>query len=90
MSNPNVFEVAVVAMPHEKWGEVPCAFVILKPNNSNGSNENITEDLLINWCKSRLASFKLPKKVIFLNELPKTSTGKVQKNVLRNNLKYVT
>ena len=65
-----------MAKVDKKWGEVPCAFVLLK-NDAIASEKDIIE-----FCKERMASFKAPKKVIF-SELPKTSTGKVQKNVLR-------
>ena len=67
---------AVVAQPDEKWGEVPCAFVELRPGME------ATEAEIIAHCRGILAGFKAPKRVIF-SELPKTSTGKIQKNVLR-------
>jgi fatty-acyl-CoA synthase len=67
---------AVVAQPDEKWGEVPCAFVELKPG------ESATEADLIAHCRTLLAGFKAPKRVVF-RELPKTSTGKIQKHMLR-------
>ncbi|MGS2742918.1 acyl-CoA synthetase [Halomonas sp. LS-001] len=76
-SHPAVEEAAVVAKPDEKWGETPCAFVKLKV----GYGE-VTEDDIIAHCRERLASYKLPKTVVF-SELPKTSTGKIQKFVLR-------
>jgi len=76
MHHPAVSLCAVVARPDETWGEVPCAFVELKPG------ANATEAELIAHCRSRLAGFKTPKKVIFA-ELPKTSTGKIQKFELR-------
>jgi fatty-acyl-CoA synthase len=75
--HPSVLEAAVVAKPDEKWGETPCAFITLKP----GAPEVTAEDL-IQWCRDRLAHFKCPRHVVF-SELPKTSTGKVQKYVLR-------
>ena len=75
--HPAVLEAAVVARPSEKWGETPCAFVTLKPG------EGASEADLIAFCRSKLAGFKVPKDVIF-RELPKTSTGKVQKFVLRD------
>jgi fatty-acyl-CoA synthase len=74
--HPAVLEAAVVARPDEKWGETPCAFVTLKAGTST------TEAELIEHCRTLLAHFKCPKTVVFA-ELPKTSTGKVQKNVLR-------
>ena len=72
-------EAAVVAMPDEKWGEVPCAFVELK------ADAKVSEEELINFCGEKMARFKRPKKVVF-GELPKTATGKIQKNVLRENV----
>jgi fatty-acyl-CoA synthase len=75
-SHPAVLEVAVVAVPHDYWGEVPKAFVTLRPG------KNATEEEIIDHCRARLARFKVPKEVEF-GELPKTSTGKVQKFVLR-------
>lgn len=74
--HPAVAAAAVVARPDPKWGETPCAFVELKPG------ANASENDLIQWCRGRLASYKLPRHVIF-GELPKTSTGKVQKYILR-------
>jgi len=75
-----VLEVAVVAGPDEKWGEVPVAFVTLK----EGASASDTE--LIDHVRARLARFKAPKRVIF-GPLPKTSTGKVQKKELRDRLR---
>ncbi len=72
-----VLEVAVIAIPHEKWGEVPKAFVTLKPGAS------LTEAKLITFCRDNLAHFKCPKAIEF-GPLPKTSTGKVQKFRLRD------
>jgi len=77
-SHPAVSLVAVVAMPDEKWGEVPCAFVEL----SDKAGE-ITEAELIDHARASLAGFQRPKKIIF-GELPKTSTGKIRKNELRD------
>ena len=76
MHHPAVSLCAVVARPDEKWGEVPCAFVELKPGR------DATEEELITFARERLAGFKTPKKVVF-QELPKTSTGKIQKFQLR-------
>jgi fatty-acyl-CoA synthase len=74
--HPAVAIAAVVAKPDDKWGEVPCAFVELKPGAS------ATEAELIAFCREGLAGFKTPKQVVF-TELPRTSTGKIQKHVLR-------
>ena len=67
---------AVVARPDEKWGETPCAFVELKPG------AEVSPEALIAHCRSELAHFKAPRTVVF-GELPKTSTGKIQKFALR-------
>ena len=75
-NHPAVLETAVVAMPDEKWGERPKAFVELK------QGENVTEEEIIEFCRGRLARFKCPAAVEF-TELPRTSTGKIQKFVLR-------
>lgn len=74
--HPAIQAAAVVAMPDEKWGETPCAFVELKPDQS------VPADDIIAWCRQNLASYKCPRTVIF-TELPKTSTGKIQKFQLR-------
>jgi fatty-acyl-CoA synthase len=78
--HPAVLEVAVVAAPDEKWGEVPVAFVALKEGAAASGDE------LIGHARTRLARFKVPKRVVF-GALPKTSTGKVQKNALRERLR---
>jgi fatty-acyl-CoA synthase len=75
--HPAVMEAAVVARPDEKWGESPCAFVTLKP----GAGDVAAEDIVA-WCRDHMAGFKVPRTVVF-GELPKTSTGKIQKFVLR-------
>lgn len=75
-----VMAVAVVAQPDPKWGEVPCAFVELK------EGAGTTEAELIGFCRERMARFKVPKKVVF-GPLPKTSTGKIQKFILREKAK---
>ena len=76
--HPQVMEAAVVARPDAKWGETPCAFVVLKPDSKPTSPADI-----IAWCRGHLAGFKVPKTVVF-GVLPKTSTGKIQKFVLRD------
>jgi fatty-acyl-CoA synthase len=81
--HPAVLAAAVVAMPDEKWGETPCAFVELKENTK------ITEKEIIEFCRSHMAKFKAPKAVVF-GEVPKTSTGKIQKFMLREKAKSAT
>ena len=75
--HPAVMEAAVVAIPDEKWGERPKAFVVLK------QGQDATEEEIIDFCKEHIARFKAPEAIEF-TELPKTSTGKVQKFVLRD------
>ena len=77
MRHPAVQEVGVVGVPHERWGEVPHAFVVLKPQHST------TPEALVAFVRERLAHFKAPHGVTFISELPKTATGKIQKYVLR-------
>jgi fatty-acyl-CoA synthase len=77
VSHPAVLEVAVIGVPDEKWGEVPKAFVVL------ADGESATGDELIEHVKSKIARYKAPKSVEIVDELPKTSTGKVQKFELR-------
>ena len=72
----------MVARPDEKWGETPCAFVLLK------SGILLNEKELIKFCRSKLAGYKVPKKIVF-SELPKTSTGKIRKSVLREQAKQI-
>jgi fatty-acyl-CoA synthase len=74
---PAVQEVAVVGMPHQKWGESPHAFVILR------KGAKTTEEDLKLHVRQSLAHFKMPQWVTFVEELPKTATGKVQKFILR-------
>ena len=78
-----VLAAAVVATPDPKWGEVPCAFVELK------EGAQATEAEFIDFCRERMARFKVPKKVVF-GPLPKTSTGKIQKFILRERAKSVS
>ena len=77
LRHPAVQEAAIVGLPHEKWGEAPFAYVVLKPGAS------ATEAELIAFTRERLAHFKAPHGVTFVPELPKTATGKIQKFVLR-------
>lgn len=78
--HPAVLEAAVVAKPDDHWGETPCAFVTLK------TGQVVSEDEIIEFCRNNMAKFKVPKTVIF-SDLPKTSTGKIQKFVLRERVK---
>src|SRR5205809_777853 len=80
--HPAVQAAAVVAKPDDKWGETPCAFVELKPG------QTATGEELVAWCRKNLAGYKVPRHIVFA-ELPKTSTGKVQKFKLREMAKDV-
>ena len=77
LRHPAVQEVAIVGMPHEKWGEAPHAFVVLRPGAI------ATEDEMKQFARDRLAHFKIPQWVSFVKDLPKTATGKIQKYILR-------
>jgi len=77
LRHPAVQEVAVVGLPHERWGEAPCAFVVLK------AGQKVTDQELREFAREKLAHFKVPQWVTFVDELPKTATGKIQKFVLR-------
>ena len=76
----DIAEAAVVARPDNKWGETPCAFVVLK------SAASINEKDVIDFCRTKLSGFKIPKTIVF-SELPKTSTGKIRKSALREQAK---
>jgi fatty-acyl-CoA synthase len=75
--HPAVLEVAVIAIPDEKWGEVPNAIIVRQPGTT------VTEQEIIEFCRSNMAHFKAPKAVEFVDALPKTATGKLQKYRLR-------
>jgi fatty-acyl-CoA synthase len=77
LAHPAVFEVAVIPVPDEKWGEVPKALVVLKPGSK------VTESELLEFCRARMAHYKAPRSVEFLESLPKTGTGKILKKDLR-------
>jgi fatty-acyl-CoA synthase len=74
--HPKVLEAAVVARPDETWGESPCAFVTLR------EGVQVKEREIIEFCRGNLAHYKAPRTIVFC-DLPKTSTGKIQKFVLR-------
>jgi fatty-acyl-CoA synthase len=80
--HPAVMAVAVVAKPDDKWGETPCAFIELKPGTQASNDE------LMQWCRKQLASYKCPRYIVFA-DIPKTSTGKIQKFKLREMAKAV-
>ncbi|MGD0892488.1 MAG: long-chain-fatty-acid--CoA ligase [Terracidiphilus sp.] len=82
VTHPCVYEAAVIAVPHEKWGEVPKACVVRKPGTM------VTESELLQLCRSCLARYKCPHSVEFLEVLPKTGTGKILKRELRKDSRY--
>ena len=77
-AHPNVYEAAVIPVPDEKWGEVPKGLVVVKPGCE------LSESELLEFCRSRLAHFKCPRSIEFVEALPKTATGKILKKNLRN------
>jgi fatty-acyl-CoA synthase len=77
LAHPGVYEAAVVPIPDEKWGEVPLGLIVRKPGS------NVTADELLEFCRSRIAHYKSPRSIEFLESLPKTATGKVLKRNLR-------
>jgi len=81
--HPQIMEAAVVAKPDPVWGEIPCAFVVLKPDVNPVPAADI-----IAWCRANLAQFKVPRCIVF-GPLPKTSTGKIQKFELRERAKEI-
>jgi fatty-acyl-CoA synthase len=81
-AHPAVASAAVVAKADTKWGETPCAFIELRPG------AKVTAEEIVAWCKEKLARFKCPRHVVF-TDLPKTSTGKIQKFKLREIAKDV-
>ncbi len=80
--HPAVLHAAVVAKPHPKWGETPCAFVELKPGFM------VTDLVLIEHCRAGLARFKVPTQIVF-GELQKSATGKIQKFLLRDRVRHM-
>jgi len=84
LQHPAVVEAAVVGVPDAKWGEVPQAFVVVRPGAA------VSEDELREFVRSRLAHFKAPRGCTFVPELPKTATGKIQKYVLRQGRSAIT
>ena len=88
LKHAGILEVAVVAKRDDHWGEVPCAFVKVDASSQSDVKTThasaLSEAELIHWCRGQMARYKVPKKFIVVAELPRTSTGKVQKNVLRD------
>jgi fatty-acyl-CoA synthase len=76
--HPAVLEAACIAIPDEKWGEAPAAIVVLK------AEATASEEDLINFCRDQMAHFKCPRSISFVDALPRTATGKIQKNLLRD------
>jgi fatty-acyl-CoA synthase len=76
-SHPGVFEVVVIPVPDDKWGEVPKALVVLKPGS------HTKEEELLEFCRARLSHYKCPRTAEFLKSLPRTGTGKLLKKELR-------
>jgi fatty-acyl-CoA synthase len=77
VAHPDVYEAAVIPVPDEKWGEVPKGLVVRKPDSQ------LSESELLEFCRSRLAHFKCPRSIEFVDALPKTATGKILKKNLR-------
>lgn len=77
LSHPAVSEVAAVGLPHERWSEAITAFVVPR------QGVEVTEREIIDFCKEELGRFEVPKKVVFLDAMPKTSSGKIRKNLLK-------
>ena len=76
-SHPDIMEAAVIGIPNDEWGESLRAFVVAK------AGSNLSEELVIRHCKEKLAGYKMPRSVIFLDEMPRNATGKILKRQLR-------
>jgi malonyl-CoA/methylmalonyl-CoA synthetase len=78
---PGIVEAAVIGKPHPEWGEVPVAYLVLEDDlRASG----LDEEALIAWCKTELASFKVPKEFHYLDQLPRNAMGKLQKHLLKS------
>ena len=78
LAHPKLADVGVIGFPDEKWGESVKAVVVLK------EGEELTEEELIEWCQGKIGGYKIPKKVVFADAIPRTPTGKILKRVLRD------
>lgn len=78
-----ILEAAVTGIPDESYGEIVCAYVVLR-------DPSLTEDMIIRFCKEHLAMYKVPRQVVFLEELPKNTTGKILRRVLRDRIPVLT
>jgi fatty-acyl-CoA synthase len=83
VKHPAVSEVAVIGIPHPKWGEVGCAAIVLK------AGANATADEIIEFCRGKIAKFKIPQRVVFRGEIPRTVSAKVAKQELKRELANV-
>ncbi len=77
--HPDILEAAVIAQADEKWGEVGCAFLLLRPQHALP-----TDDELVDYCRAHLAAYKVPKSFIAVTDFPRTAAGKVQKHLLKS------
>ncbi len=76
-AHPKIFDVGIVGVPDEKWGEVGKASIVLKPG------ETMNEGEVFEFLRGKVAKYKIPKQVEFVKELPKTASGKIQKFLLK-------
>jgi fatty-acyl-CoA synthase len=75
--HPNILEVAVIGVPDDTWGEAITAYITLKPDTKADEKE------IISWAKQNMAAYKVPKKIIFMDDIPKNPSGKILKKELR-------